>query len=81
MIVFLGLLVAIRYLLFPSLDEYRDTIAAKLLQAVGQPVTIGAIRGAWNGWNPQVTIADVAIRNSTQADAPTVLLLPKVESA
>jgi len=78
-IVFLGLLVAIRYLLFPSLDEYRGTIAAKLSEAVGQPLTIGAIRGSWNGWNPQVTIADVAIRNRAQPGTPTLLLLPRVD--
>lgn len=78
-IVFLGLLVAIRYLLFPSLDEYRDTLAARLTQMLGQPVAIGAISGSWNGWNPQVTLRDVVIRNAAAATAPTVLALPRVD--
>jgi len=78
-VVFLALLVAVRYLLFPSLDQYRDTIAARLSHDLGQPVTIGGIGGSWNGWNPRVTLTDVAIRDGAQPQAAPLLSLPTVD--
>lgn len=78
-IVFLALLVAVRYLLFPSLDQYRDSIAARLSTGLGQPVTIGAIKGRWNGWNPGITIEDVAVRDGTQPATAPLLQLPRID--
>ena len=78
-VVCLALMLAVRYLLFPSLDQYRDSIAARLSSELGQPVSIGGIAGRWNGWNPGVTIGDVAIRNRAQPDAPPLLQLPRVD--
>jgi uncharacterized protein (TIGR02099 family) len=77
-IVFLALLLSIRYLVFPSLEEYRGSIAEKLTHALGQPVSIESIAGDWDGWNPRLFIAGLAIRDRTQPSGPPVLLLPKV---
>jgi uncharacterized protein (TIGR02099 family) len=78
-VAFLALLVAIRYLVFPALDEYRDYIAAALSRDLGQPVRIAAIEGGWDGWNPRLSIHGFAIRDKADPDGPPVLLLPQVD--
>lgn len=78
-VVFLALLVAVRYVVFPNLDPYRDTIAARLSQELGQPVAIGGIEGSWDGWNPRLTLTDVALRDAAAPNAAALLSLPKVQ--
>ena len=77
-IVSLALLLTVRFLVFPSLDEYRDEIAAKISNELGQPVAIDSISGGWDGWNPRLTISGFAIRDRAQPAGPPVLLLPEV---
>ena len=64
--VFLALLLAIRYVVFPNLDDYRGYIAARLTKDLGQPVAIESIGGGWDGWNPRLTINGLAIRDRAQ---------------
>ena len=62
-IVFLALLLAIRYLVFPSLDEYRGTIAEKLARRAGAAGgRSGRSPGGWDGWNPRAV--DWRLRHS-----------------
>ncbi len=77
-VVFLALLVAVRYLIFPGLDQYRGTIAARLSHEFGQPVSIGGIGGSWDGWNPRVKLTDVAIRDGARPEGAPLLSLPAV---
>ena len=79
-VVFLSLLLAIRYFVFPALDDYRDRIAAALTRDLGQPVSIDGIAGGWDGWNPRLSIRGFAIREKAKPDGPPVLLLPQVDA-
>ena len=75
----LTLLLVVRYVVFPSLDDHRDRIAAALTRELGQPVSIEGIAGGWDGWNPRLTILGFAIRERLHPEAAPVLLLPKVD--
>ncbi|MEO8752971.1 MAG: DUF3971 domain-containing protein, partial [Casimicrobiaceae bacterium] len=74
-----ALLLAIRFIVFPNLDDYREAIASKLGKELGQPVAIASIAGSWDGWNPKLSITGFAIRDGTNPAAPPVLLLPRVD--
>ncbi|MFO1310555.1 MAG: YhdP family protein [Burkholderiales bacterium] len=78
-VLFLALLLAVRYVVFPSLDDHRDRIAATLTRELGQPVSIEGIAGGWDGWNPRLTIRGFAIRERAHPEAAPVLLLPQVD--
>jgi uncharacterized protein (TIGR02099 family) len=52
---------ALRYVVFPNLENYRSDIALALSAAVGQPVTIGRASGNWDGLRPELILEDVAI--------------------
>ena len=78
-VVFLSLLLAVRYIVFPALDDHRDRIAAALTRELGQPVSMDGITGGWDGWNPRLSIRGFAIRDRARPDAPPVLLLPQVD--
>ena len=79
-VVFLALLLAVRYLVFPALDDYRDHIAGVLTRDLGQPVSIERISGGWDGWNPRLSINGFAIRDKAKPDGAPVLLLPQVDA-
>jgi uncharacterized protein (TIGR02099 family) len=76
--VVLALLLGIRYVVFPHLDDYRGYIADRLTRELGQPVEIASLSGGWDGWNPRLTIEGFAIRDKAQPAARPVLLLPEV---
>ncbi len=76
----LAALLAVRFVVFPRIDDYRIDIARRLTAQLGQPVTIDAIAGAWDGWNPMLSVAGVAIRDRANPTGPPVLLLPKVDA-
>ncbi|MFO1304556.1 MAG: YhdP family protein [Burkholderiales bacterium] len=78
-VLLLALLLLVRYVVFPSLDDHRDRIAASLTRELGQPVSIEGIAGGWDGWNPRLTIRGVAIRERTRPEGEPVLLLPQVD--
>ncbi|MCC6868494.1 MAG: TIGR02099 family protein [Burkholderiales bacterium] len=79
LVVFLALLVAVRYVVFPNLDRYRDTIATRLAHELGQPVTIGGLHGSWDGWNPRVVLTDLAIHDPAEPAGAALLALPNVQ--
>lgn len=56
-----GLLLAGRYLILPHLDDWRPQIAARLSQALGAQVTLGAVRVSWRGWSPQFDLDGVRV--------------------
>ena len=76
---FCALLLAIRFIVFPNINAYRDNIAVKLSSELGHPVAIDAIATGWDGWNPKLTISGFAIRDSANAAGPPALLLPRVQ--
>lgn len=52
---------ALRYWLLPSIEEYREPIAAAISRAAGQKVTIGAVRAEWDGVRPRLELRDVRV--------------------
>lgn len=63
-----GTLVACGFLLFsflvlPRLDHYRVDLEHRLAQAVGRPVSIGQLSGAWDGLAPRFDIRRLSISN------------------
>jgi len=57
----------LRYLVLPHADQWRGTIAQQLSQALGTPVSLGAIDIQWRGVNPQLVLHDV-ITGKPQGD-------------
>ena len=78
-LLFCALLLAVRFIVVPLIDEYRVPIAEKLAKELGQPVAIESIVGGWDGWNPKLSITGLAIRDGANPAAPPVLLLPQVD--
>ena len=58
-LVFMILVLSARYMLLPNIDNYKGLVNKGLTNAVGQPVTIGQIKGEWLGYRPRLTLYDV----------------------
>ncbi|MCB5189537.1 TIGR02099 family protein [Methylobacillus arboreus] len=65
-IAFSVVVLSLRYLILPNIGEYRERIAAKVSDALGQPVTIKHIHANWNGLNPRLTLRDIDIYDHEQ---------------
>ena len=61
-----------RLLLGPVLEAHPELVSGWLAQAVGRPVTIGALRAHWRGWTPEITADDFTVLG--QGGEPTVRL-------
>lgn len=79
-IVFCALLLALRFIVFPGIDDHRDRIAARLGAALGQPVTIGQISAGWDGWNPKLAITNFAVHDAATPGAVPALLLARLDA-
>lgn len=74
---FVALVVALRYLLLPNIDDYREPIARVLSDAAGQRISIGAISGSWRGYRPELQLRDVQVHD---AGGQPSLSLTRVET-
>ena len=52
---------AMRYVVLPHIDDYKDTIAQRVSTAAHQKVTIGEIRASWHGLYPHLSLFKVDI--------------------
>jgi uncharacterized protein (TIGR02099 family) len=77
--VFCVLLLVVRFVVFPRIDDYRERIAASLSTEIGQPVAISAIDPGWEGWNPRLTIRGVQIHDRDHPAAGPLVDLPRVD--
>jgi uncharacterized protein (TIGR02099 family) len=68
------LLLAIRYIVFPEVQNRQTQIADALSRQIGQPVEIGSLATGWDGWNPRLDVKDFRIAD--RAGGGTVLSLP-----
>ncbi len=73
---FCALLLITRFVIFPQLENYRGRISAMLEEQIGEPVELGALAGAWDGWNPRLDITDLRVVDG-KSGTP-LLLLPAV---
>ncbi|MEP6656571.1 MAG: YhdP family protein [Betaproteobacteria bacterium] len=73
------LLLIVRMVVFPHIDQYRDSITAALAQQVKQPVEIDALATGWDGWNPKLVIEGLRIGRPAPGSGPAVLELPRLD--
>ena len=70
-------LLVVRFIVFPRVDSYRDTLTSVLSQQFGQPVEIAALAAGWDGWNPKLVVEGFRVRDRNR---DVVLLeLPEVD--
>ncbi|MEO6022526.1 MAG: DUF3971 domain-containing protein, partial [Burkholderiales bacterium] len=60
---------ALRFWYIPHAAEYRDQIAALIAKAAGNPITIGAVNGAWEGARPTLEFKDIIVYDDAQRAA------------
>jgi len=72
------LLLAVRFVVFPRIDDYRDELIALLSQQVKQPVEIDGLATGWDGWNPKIIVRGLRVKSGVAAAAP-LIELPEVD--
>jgi len=60
-IAFALLLLTVRLIVFPRLEQNRDELSRMLSSQIGQPVEIGSLVTGWDGWNPRVDVRDFRV--------------------
>lgn len=68
-----GSVLAMRYLVLPNIDDYRQRIASAVTATVGETVTIGEIDASWKGLNPHLSLHDVQLIDRQQRPALTLI--------
>lgn len=68
-------LISLRYLVLPTIDDYRPAIERIVSDSVGAPVRIGSIAANWMGLHPRLVLQDV---NVLDADGRVALALPRI---
>lgn len=64
--------------ILPRIEQWRPQIEARASQALGVPVTIGAIQVRSSGWVPAIDLADVVLHDRHNNEA---LRLPRISAA
>lgn len=72
----LGIL-SVRYLVLPTIDDYRPMIERIASRAVNAPVRIGHVGADWRGLNPELQLSRVTIAGP---DGQVALDLPRVDA-
>ena len=72
-------LLVIRFVVFPQIESYRDTLAGVLTRQLGQPVEIAVLTTGWDGWNPKLVVEGFRVLDRARAAPTPLLLLPKLE--
>jgi uncharacterized protein (TIGR02099 family) len=72
----LGIL-SVRYLVLPTIDDYRPMIERIASRALDAPVRIGRVGADWRGLNPELQLTDVTLAGP---DGQVALTLPRVDA-
>ena len=62
-VAFALLVLYLRYVALPNVDDFRDEIVASIEKASGMAVTTRAIRGGWDGLRPSISLEGFAIND------------------
>lgn len=62
-LVFVALVLGLRYVVLPKVADYRGDIEQVVSKAVGQSVRIGRIEARWQGLNPDLVLDDVVVED------------------
>jgi uncharacterized protein YhdP len=71
-------IIVLRYWLLPDIEQFHDRITGSLSAAMGNPVSIGRIKGDWYGLYPHLNFTDVHILDSQGQPA---LVLPRIDAS
>jgi len=63
---------AIQFLIFPNIDQYKENIANFASKAAKQRVVIGKIKADWQGFNPHLLLSNIDIYDAQ--NRPALLL-------
>lgn len=55
------MVLALRYVVFPQIDDYRDDIAASVSRASGMNVTVADVDAGWHGLRPLLVLDGVRV--------------------
>ena len=61
MVAFAALVLWLRYFGLPNVDQYRGEIVAQIERASGMAISVGAIRGGWDGLRPVLSLEGLTI--------------------
>lgn len=73
-----ALLLALRFVVLPNVEAQRDAIAGWIAGQIGHPVEIDAIVTGWDGWNPEIAVHGLRVRDAAGAMATPLIELPSV---
>ncbi len=73
LVAFCLVLLAVRFVIFPRIENNREAVAHVLAAQIGQPVEIGSVTTGWDGWNPRLDIGNLRIMEKG-ADTASVTL-------
>ncbi|MDQ6619349.1 MAG: TIGR02099 family protein [Pseudomonadota bacterium] len=76
--VFAAVLLAVRLVLFPNIEHYRDRITQALAAQIHQRVTIDSLATDWDGWNPKLLVTGLRVGGPAGAGERELLELPRV---
>lgn len=68
-IVLASSVLAMRYVVLPHIDEYKDIIAGRASQTVGHKVSISNIAASWDGLNPHFSLTNVELYDEQNRSA------------
>lgn len=71
-------LLVVRFVVFPHVESYRDTVAATLARQLGHPVEIATLSTGWDGWNPKLVIEGFRVLESAGSGALPLVDLPEI---
>lgn len=60
-VIFVALVLLLRYWILPQIDTYRPTIVFALSKATNQRIDIGYIEGEWDGLRPRLLLRDLRL--------------------
>lgn len=75
--IFAALILALRYVVLPHVNDYREAIENLATRALGEPVKIGAIDASWRGLRPTLALRDVRV---VERDGKNALELPTIRA-
>jgi uncharacterized protein (TIGR02099 family) len=68
-IVVAAVVLGLRWLVLPNVQNYKEDIAQRVSQAVGQKVTIGGIAAGWDGMQPHLDLRQVVVHDAANRPA------------
>jgi uncharacterized protein (TIGR02099 family) len=71
-------LLALRFIVLPQVESYRDTVASALARELKHPVEIASLTTDWDGWNPRLDIQGFRVLEGTGSGALPLVELPEV---